>query len=69
MREIRTSGTVRGGDGDIPTYSALDVPDSSQMPVKSVPLALRRQRGEELQLARGEGLLQNLDEEATEEAR
>src|SRR5689334_8444259 len=23
MREIRTSGSVRGGDGNIPTYSAL----------------------------------------------
>src|SRR5271166_3474989 len=26
MRETCTSGSVRGGDGDIPTYSALDAP-------------------------------------------
>ena len=25
MLEIGTSGTVRGGDGNIPTYSAVDV--------------------------------------------
>ena len=25
MLEIGTSGSVRGGDGDIPTYSALDL--------------------------------------------
>ena len=28
MREIRTSGSVRGGDGDIPTYSAAYVHDT-----------------------------------------
>jgi hypothetical protein len=26
MQETCTSGSVRGGDGDIPTYSALDAP-------------------------------------------
>src|SRR3974377_2476418 len=30
MRETCTSGSVRGGDGDIPTYSALDAPQGSE---------------------------------------
>ncbi len=31
MREICTSGSVRGGDGNIPTYSASLLPDRSKM--------------------------------------
>ena len=30
MREICTSGSVRGGDGNIPTYSALDAPQRGE---------------------------------------
>src|SRR5271167_1561168 len=30
MRETCTSGSVRGGDGDIPTYSALDAPQRDE---------------------------------------
>jgi hypothetical protein len=35
MREICTSGTVRGGDGDIPTYSA-SVSHACQYPKSSL---------------------------------
>lgn len=35
MREIRTSGSVRDGDGDIPVYSAIGQPQAA--------LSLRRQ--------------------------
>jgi len=31
MREIRSSGTVRGGDGDVPTYSAQGVPANIEL--------------------------------------
>ena len=30
MREICTSGSVRGGDGNVPTYSAVDLGQSFQ---------------------------------------
>ncbi len=32
MREIRSSGTVRGGDGDVPTYSAQRVSAYPELP-------------------------------------
>ena len=31
MREICTSGSVRGGGGNVPTYSAAPLPDGSEM--------------------------------------
>jgi len=34
MREIRTSGSVRGGGGDVPTYSAGLSPDLGQVTVE-----------------------------------
>jgi hypothetical protein len=45
MREIRSSGSVRGGDGDIPAYSAeckLNVTPLSEFGVR------QRQSGDEL---------------------
>ena len=30
MREICTSGSVRGGGGNVPTYSAFDAPEVAQ---------------------------------------
>ena len=31
MREFRTSGSVRDGDGNVPIYSASLLPDPSEM--------------------------------------
>jgi hypothetical protein len=31
MREFRTSGSVRDGDGNVPIYSAIDAPHGGQM--------------------------------------
>src|SRR6266704_7184402 len=36
MREFRTSGSVRGGDGDIPTYSAGDLGHGRGLPVRGL---------------------------------
>jgi len=42
MRETCSSGTVRGGDGDVPTYSAVTSPSygisASFAPVVSMPI-------------------------------
>ena len=43
MRETCTSGSVRGGDGNIPTYSALG---SAQRRERGVEVAFLGERGE-----------------------
>ena len=51
MREIRTSGTVRGGDGDVPTYSALDAPQRGEKALEPLLVGQAGMRVEERQLA------------------
>jgi hypothetical protein len=38
MRETCTSGSVRGGDGDIPTYSASLLPERREMAQEAASL-------------------------------
>ena len=69
MREIRTSGTVRGGDGDIPTYSAFGATQRRKRGVKGASCGERDEIAEE-----GEptGLIQGcepFEEEAAKQAR
>src|SRR5271157_4974181 len=62
MRETCTSGSVRGGDGDIPTYSAIRLAERRQVPLEGALFLQLGQGGEKLQLPGGIGLLQSLDE-------
>jgi hypothetical protein len=47
MREICTSGSVRGGAGDIPTYSALGAPQRRKHGVEGVSCGERGEIAEE----------------------
>ena len=47
MREICTSGSVRGGDGDIPTYSAFGPSQRSERGVEGAPVSKRYEIAEE----------------------
>src|SRR5208337_2741975 len=51
MRETCTSGSVRGGDGNIPTYSALDAPQWGDEALERVLVGEPGMRVEERQLA------------------
>jgi len=62
MQEICTSGSVRGGDGNIPTYSAIRLAERRQVPLEGAIFLQLGQGGEKLQLPGGIGLLQSLDE-------
>src|SRR5271157_1379152 len=68
-RQIRTSGSVRGGGGNVPTYSALGVPNWRQVAPECGGLLQMAVRGEELQLFSAEGLLQVVQELAPEHLR
>ena len=68
MLEIGTSGTVRGGDGNIPTYSALG-PNRCQIASECGGLMQMAVRGEEVQLPSVEGLFQVVQEPAPEHPR
>lgn len=62
MREICTSGSVRGGDGNIPTYSAFDLPGRREVPPERRWLVQVTVRGEEVELSLDERLLQIVQE-------
>ena len=47
MREICTSGSVRGGGGDIPTYSAALMADRQKMAQEGAPISEWRKAAEE----------------------
>lgn len=47
MREFRTSGSVRGGDGNVPTYSAALLPDRSKVAQEGASVGQVRHRSEE----------------------
>jgi len=40
MRVIRSSGSVRGGDGDIPAYSAGRLPDRTRFSARQIQLVV-----------------------------
>src|SRR5208283_2680128 len=67
MRETCTSGSVRGGDGDIPTYSAWGSQQRSQVAAEGAWLPQGLQGREEPQPPCIEGLLQVFQEKATKE--
>jgi hypothetical protein len=57
MREICTSGSVRGEGGNILTYSAFCPSGGSEVAMKGAAIAERLQAAVEAQLFRVEGLL------------
>ena len=69
MRETCKSGSVRGGDGDIPTYSAFRLPHASQMLGERGPFLQGQQGGEKAQSASGERLVQVVQKQPAEQAR
>src|SRR5258708_1894537 len=58
MREICTSGSARDGDGNVPIYSALGVPNRHQIPPERGWFMKVAVRGEKVQLPSGERLPQ-----------
>jgi len=52
MREICTSGSVRDGDGNVPIYSALGVPNRRQIPPERGWFMKVAVGGEKVQLTR-----------------
>lgn len=68
MRENCTSGSVRGGGSNAPTYSALGLSKRRQIAPEGVRRAQGLQVGEELQFAGREGFLQVLQKQPPEQA-
>ena len=66
MREICTSGSVRGGDGNVPTYSALSPMNRCQVTPERRGFMEVAVLGEEVQRTGGERLLQIVQEQAAE---
>ena len=66
MREICTSGSVRGGDGDIPTYSAFDRAQGIETFGEGVGLGQGRECAGETQLTGHERRLQPCEEQCSE---
>ena len=66
MREICTSGSVRGGDGDIPTYSAFDRAQGIETFGEGVGRGQGRECAGEVQLAGHERRLQPCEEQRSE---
>jgi hypothetical protein len=66
MREIRTSGSVRGGDGNVPTYSALKAAESAETVGKCRGSGQRRERAGKAQLGRLERRTQPLEKQRPE---
>ncbi|BCH12573.1 hypothetical protein MesoLj131c_68310 (plasmid) [Mesorhizobium sp. 131-3-5] len=62
MRENCTSGSVRGGGSNAPTYSAFDPLQSSQLGAESGRVGQAGKIAEEAKLAGVEGVLQALQE-------
>jgi hypothetical protein len=67
MRETCTSGSVRGGDGDIPTYSAFRSPERGEEGGERFGVGERRVRAEELEPAGLVGRDQHLQDQASEQ--
>ncbi len=69
MRETCTSGSVRGGGDNVPTYSAVDGPGRRQVTAECGGLMQVTVCGEELQLAGGECFPQVAQEQPAEHPR
>src|SRR5271166_5736782 len=69
MREICTSGSVRDGDGNVPIYSALGVPNRRQIPPERGWFMKVAVGGEKVQLTSGARLPQVVQEQAPEHLR
>src|SRR6476469_808169 len=69
MRGIRTSGSVRGGDGNVPTYSALARGQGGERGGKGGRVGPVGERAGEAQRAAGEGDAQLLHKEVAIAAR
>jgi hypothetical protein len=69
MRETCTSGSVRGGDGNIPTYSALDAPQWGDEALERGLVGKPGKRVEERQLAGVVGIGDHGQHLAAEQAR
>jgi hypothetical protein len=68
MQEICTSGTVRGGAGNDPTYSAFDLPQCGEVGFEGCRLGQRGLVGEELQAPGLVGGGQPFQEQVAEQA-
>jgi len=66
MLEIGTSGSVRGGDGDIPTYSAVGPSELIEALGECGGIGDVGEIAKEAQLAGREGSLQILQKQAAE---
>ena len=69
MLETGASGSVRGGDGNIPTYSAIDAAQFGDTRVESGGVGEARERTGEAQPAGVIGVLQVAQKEPAEQAR
>ena len=69
MREIRTSGSVRDGGGNVPIYSAAGVPNRRQVTLERGGFMEVAVRGEEIQRAGGERLCEVVQEQAAKHRR
>ncbi len=67
MREICTSGSVRGGGGNVPTYSAFRSPERDEEGGERVGVGERCVRAEELELVGLVGRDQHLQDQASEQ--
>jgi hypothetical protein len=67
MRETCTSGSVRGGDGDIPTYSASLGPERREMAQEATSVGKFGLSAEEDELAGVMQLDQPSQKQSTEE--
>src|SRR6188472_4387444 len=68
MREICTSGSARDGDGNVPIYSAFDLPQCGEVGFEGCRLGQRGLVGEELQAPGLVGGGQPFQEQAAEQA-
>ena len=68
MREIRTSGSVRDGGGNVPIYSAIGLPGRRQVTPERGRLMQVTMRGEKVQVTSGKRLLQVVQEQPPEHA-
>jgi len=68
MREIRTSGSVRGGGGNVPTYSAVDAARRPELLGKAPGVVQVDQGPPKDQLAGLERLVEAFQEQAAEQA-
>src|SRR5260370_25171956 len=67
MREICTSGSVRGGGGNVPTYSALLLPKRREMTQECTPVGESLCRAKDSQLRIGMQVAQPTQQQTAEQ--